>query len=124
MQDRSLVHLEAFKAETGYAALERYFAAVLEQVDPRGCLVVNTVLEGGTFPPEFKRVIESYYVRLAKCFAAAIRQGQAAGEIRGDLDPADSAEWLVRAIQGLAVSARVGFGRKPTVRSILAFLRV
>lgn len=123
MEQYSLVHLDVFRSEVGLPALEKYFDAVFDQINPNGCLVVNTVLEVEHLPPEFKSAIRSYYRKLSSSFSKAIAEGQAAGEIRADMDPNTLTEWLIRATQGIAVSAKVGFGKKPTSASILGLLK-
>lgn len=122
METYSLAHLGVFERKTGLAALTGYFEAVFSQVNPNGCLVVNTVMEVEHLPPEFRRVIRSYYRKLSSSFSKAIAQGQATGEIRADIDADTLAEWLVRAMQGITVSARVGFGRTPSPASLLGLL--
>jgi TetR/AcrR family transcriptional regulator, transcriptional repressor for nem operon len=111
-----------FSRKRGYAALDGYFRAVLKSSDPRGCLVVNTAVEMGDSNPECQRLMSGYYSELAACFARAIEEGQEDGSIRSDLQPRDTAQWLVRAVQGLAVSNRLGGARRPSAGSILALL--
>ena len=95
---------------------------MLKKFDPRGCLVVNTAVELGDADPECQRLMLGYYKHLAACFAQAIKEGQEDGSIRGDLHPQDTAQWLLHAVQGLAVNARLGATQRPTAKSILALL--
>ena len=122
LDTRGADSMAVFSRKRGYAALEGYFRAVLRTVDPRGCLVVNTAVELGDSHPECRRLMSGYYSTLAGCFARAIEEGQEDGSIRSDLHPRDTAQWLVRAVQGLAVSARLGGAHRPDARSILALL--
>lgn len=114
--------LTIFERESGSAALRLFFQSVLADTDPRGCLVVNAAVELGESDPDVQRLITDYYAQMTRCFAVAIAQGQTAGHIRAALDPNASAVWLVRAVQGLAVSARLGTQAAAEVRAILALL--
>jgi TetR/AcrR family transcriptional repressor of nem operon len=93
-------YLKIFERYEGLTALNAYFDAVMAKPDPRGC----------------------FYNRLANCFGEAIRQGQRAGSFRSDLDSRGTTRWLVRAVQGLGVSIRLGDRELPDARSILALL--
>ncbi|CAB1370087.1 TetR/AcrR family transcriptional regulator [Denitratisoma oestradiolicum] len=118
----SAASLAVFSRKRGYEALAGYFQGVLKKFDPRGCLVVNTAVELGNTDPECQRLMGGYYSQLAGCFAQAIKEGQEDGSIRGDIHPQDTAQWLLHAVQGLAVNARLGATQRPTARSILALL--
>jgi TetR/AcrR family transcriptional repressor of nem operon len=122
LERQSLRYLAVFEQRRGMAALHGYFDAVLRKPDPRGCLVANTAVELGESDPDSQRLITGYYNRLADCFAKAIDDGQQDGDIRADLDARDTAAWLVRAMQGLAVSTRLGTRQLPNAKAILALL--
>lgn len=118
----SLNYMAVFDQQRGFAALHDYFHAVLSQTEPRGCLVVNTAVELGDSDPDCQRLLTNYYNSLTDCLATAIEEGQQEGNIRAELDPRDTAVWLVRALQGLAVSSRLGSEQETSANSILALL--
>ncbi|MBW3504546.1 TetR/AcrR family transcriptional regulator [Pseudomonas sp. NKUCC02_KPG] len=115
-------YLAIFAQQHGFAALSGYFHAVTSQIEPRGCLVLNTAMELGDSDPDCLRLLTNYYSNLTDCLATAIEEGQHEGNIRAELDPGDTAVWLVRALQGLAVGSRLGSEQKTNANSILALL--
>jgi len=122
LEQYSLRYLEIFERQQGLAALRGYFQAVLREPDRRGCLVANTAIELGDSDSDCHRLITEYYDRLADCFADAIKQGQRDSSIRADLHPRDTAIWLVRSVQGLAVDSRLRSLHAPTMKTMLALL--
>ncbi|MCY1405454.1 HTH-type transcriptional repressor ComR [compost metagenome] len=115
-------YMAIFAQQRGFAALSGYFHTVTSQIEPRGCLVVNTAIELGDSDPDCLRLLTNYYSNLTDCLATAIEEGQHEGTIRAELDPHDTAVWLVRALQGLAVSSRLGSEQETSANSILALL--
>ncbi|WP_380872487.1 TetR family transcriptional regulator [Sphingomonas sp. DBB INV C78] len=92
-----------FEAATGAAN-----DAVVQGYDLRGCFITNTVAELGRSDPQVAAIIDGYYARMERAFAALIERGQAGGSIRADLDPVATARWLLLTTQGISVSARMG----------------
>jgi len=119
---RSRRYLAVFEQRRGLEALAGYFEVVLRKPDRRGCLVANTAVELGASEDDSRSLITRYYAELAACFQTAIEQGQRDGDIRAGLDARDTAEWLVRAMQGLAVSTRLGARPWPNAQAMLALL--
>lgn len=122
IQRRSRRYLVAFEQQRGLAALRAYFESVLRKPDRRGCLVANTAIELGGGDGDCQRLIGDYYDELGRCFRTAIEQGQQDGAIRAGIDARGTAEWLVRAMQGLAVSTRLGARPWPEADAVLALL--
>ncbi|WP_255326582.1 TetR/AcrR family transcriptional regulator [Sphingobium sp. EM0848] len=86
--------------DTGHGDIQRY--------DRRGCLIANTVAEMGRSEPQVSVIIDRYYDRVERAFAALIARGQAAGSIRADLDPGATGRWLLLTSQGMGISVRMG----------------
>jgi TetR/AcrR family transcriptional repressor of nem operon len=91
--------------------LRAYFDAITEWLEASGwrygCLVGNMSLE----LPEHSEVLRTHLVevcrKLTSSFAEAVRAGQAAGEIRRDLDPDDVAAFLLAAWEGAMMRMKV-----------------
>ena len=122
LQQYSHHYMAVFDSKRGLDALRDYFRAVLRNTDPRGCLVANTAVELGDADAACRRLLADYYDQLGARFARAIRQGQRDGCIRAELHARDTALWLVRATQGLAVAARLDAQASPAVNGLLALL--
>lgn len=90
--------LDALRALlTGLAeAPERY-------PDRRGCLVVNTAMELVPADPDATAAVEAQLERLERALLAAVRRGQAQGEIPPRRDPVALARFLVTVVQGMRV---------------------
>lgn len=86
--------------DTGHGDIQGY--------DRRGCLITNTVAEMGRSDPQINAIIDRYYDRVERGFAALIARGQASGSIRADLDPGATSRWLLLTTQGMSISARMG----------------
>ena len=122
LDDYSRALLTIFDRYTGVTALKRYFRAALSGFDGRGCLVANTAVELGDAEPAVHQLIAAYYGQVARCLVRAITQAQAAGDLRAELAPRATAWWLVRALHGLAVGARLGGQPALSADALLALL--
>lgn len=85
---------------TGHGDIQGY--------DRRGCFITNTVAELGRSDAAISAIVDGYYDRVERAFAALIARGQAAGSIRADLDAGATSRWLLLTSQGMSISARMG----------------
>ncbi|MFH8786005.1 TetR/AcrR family transcriptional regulator [Streptomyces roseoverticillatus] len=80
--------------------------------DGRGCLVVNSCIELAARDAEVARVLERDYRRRFEALKAAIESGQRDGDIDRAKDAGALAHFVIAAIGGMRVSARLGVGRE------------
>jgi TetR/AcrR family transcriptional regulator, transcriptional repressor for nem operon len=100
--------------------LRAYFDAIAEWLEAAGwrygCLVGNMSLE----VPEHSELLRTHLVEVCRAitesFAEIVRAGQAAGEIRGDLDAEDVATFLLAAWEGAMMRMKVDRSPQPIER--------
>jgi TetR/AcrR family transcriptional regulator, transcriptional repressor for nem operon len=92
---------------------ERVGAYLRETVDSdvaqpvrRGCLAANTAAELGGRDPEITRTLRAIEDRVIAVLAARIEQGRRDGDVRPEVDPRATAEFLVNTSGGLRIRAR------------------
>jgi TetR/AcrR family transcriptional regulator, transcriptional repressor for nem operon len=76
----------------------------------KGCLLVNTALDLPNQPPEIQRIVSSALLDFENFFKRVVKLGQKRGDFASDLDPKETAQWLVSQVVGLRVLARGVFG--------------
>jgi TetR/AcrR family transcriptional regulator, transcriptional repressor for nem operon len=100
---------------TAGAALTRivrsWVATACPRTGQRGCFLLQSGIAADPDAPFAREVLASTQQRAEKGLEALIRTGQKAGEIPADRDPRKAARLLVMLQQGLATSARAGWGR-------------
>jgi TetR/AcrR family transcriptional repressor of nem operon len=74
--------------------------------DRRGCLIVNSALEVSPHDSELGRVIASYLREIELFFRRCLERGQQSGEIKPNLDAADTARHFLGIVLGIRVAAR------------------
>lgn len=90
------------------AGLRGFYTSVYRTRDAsRACLVANTWNELGTRLPAVTAVLLDSNRRLRAAFAATVQRGIAQGSLRADLDAGVTAGYLLTALQGLLLTARV-----------------
>lgn len=72
----------------------------------RGCLSVNTLIEGAAVDPRIREQVEQYHQRLEQLIRARLEQGIADKNFRADFNAAAAARILVAGYTGLMVLAR------------------
>lgn len=77
-----------------------------EDVEGKGCLMVNTILELSCIDTELSRRANHMFEEIAEEFARVVREGQASGELTADRDPRALAAYLVMTIHGIRVYGR------------------
>jgi TetR/AcrR family transcriptional regulator, transcriptional repressor for nem operon len=91
--------------------LRRYIAAIAEKMAARqyasGCLVGNLSAELSDQSTLIAERLSGVLDGWTRAMEACVREGQAAGELRCDLDPALTARFLVNSLQGAILRARV-----------------
>ncbi|MFB4281726.1 MULTISPECIES: TetR/AcrR family transcriptional regulator [unclassified Nonomuraea] len=85
--------------------------------DPKGCLVVNTLVELGPRDPDIAELLRRDTAKRVETVRAAIEAARARGEIEVDRDPLALANFVSATVSGLRVAARGGAGRA-TLESI------
>ncbi len=77
-----------------------------ESSEPRGCFSNNCAVEQAARDPAACRRVTEVFGRFEAAFEAAIRRGQAAGEISPERDPKALARYLNTALNGLIVVSK------------------
>ena len=77
-----------------------------------GCLVVLTAMEMAPRDQELEDVLNRLLRSMSKAYAVGLVNAQAKGEVKPDIDPADSGRFLTGAFFGMSVMARCGFSRE------------
>jgi TetR/AcrR family transcriptional repressor of nem operon len=92
-------------------AIEAFFRDILNRslndVDHKGCLLVNSALEIAPHDPEFQEVIASVLRRIEKFFLKWVKAGQADGTITCSVPAQNLAHHLLAVLMGVRVLARV-----------------
>ena len=95
------------------AVLEFYASKAGGPAAGRGCLLCNTAIELGPRDPSDAGFVQRYLRRLSRGFRAALGNANDRGELRGDVDPREEAEFLTASVLGLFVMLRAA--APPTV---------
>jgi TetR/AcrR family transcriptional repressor of nem operon len=92
-------------------AIEAFFRDILNRslndVDHKGCLLVNSALEIAPHDPEFQEVIAGALRRIEKFFLKCVKAGQAGGTITRSVPAQNLAHHLLAVLMGVRVLARV-----------------
>ena len=83
---------------------------VVEEAE-HACLGVNTICEFGRSKPELTRIQDASGHVLKTRLMQAVLQSQAEGDVAGDIDAEEVAEFLVACIAGIRIAARSGADR-------------
>ena len=89
-----------------------------------GCLIVNIAAEVAPHEPEIAAEVQRIDNEQAAVFAAAIRNGQKAGDIPPDVDADGAGRMLVSLMRGLALMVRAGAKLADLGGAIKAALRI
>lgn len=91
----------------------------------RGCFLVNTAAEFGAGDAEVRHHVKAGFDGMMDAFAALIRAGQKAGQIKSGVDPQHHAVILVTGISGLRVLVKGGYSAaelNPAIENMLTGL--
>ncbi|WP_029918117.1 TetR/AcrR family transcriptional regulator [Pelobacter seleniigenes] len=118
---------EALTGPTPGAALEHFFAGVLERNLAKGanggCIFGNTALEAADTAPRFARLVQHVFNDWISRLESMVAAAQQRGQIRRDLPPVELAELIVETIEGAIMQARLQQETGPLARALNA-LRV
>ncbi len=91
-------------------AIDAFFQDVIESavndVQRKGCMVINAALELAPHDPEFQDIVAGVLVRIEAFFQRCVSAGQADGSISNRQPAADLAKHLLAVLLGLQVLAR------------------
>jgi len=81
---------------------------VIEGVDPKGCLVVNTATEFAQRDEQVAARVSQGFDKYRAIFLAAARRGQEDGSVRNDKEATLLAHYLVTSMSGLRTMVKAG----------------
>ena len=105
------------------AALTIYVPLSAGNTGRRGCMVMATAAEMLPHDPEVGARVQDTFRRIHALLAAAVRRGQATGDISIDQDARDVARFLVCQIEGMRVLGKVGATRQDMAAVVEAAMR-
>ena len=95
---------------SGRAEVEQLFDRLLSDIRAGGwqdgCFMCNTAVEFGDEPGDIKSNVNKNIERLVTAFQGALERARTNGEVRSELDPRATAEFLVSVFVGSAVLVR------------------
>lgn len=90
--------------------IQKVFDALLkrcqEDLEGKGCLMVNTILELSCVDAELSRRANNMFEEIEEDLMRVIEQGQAEGEVTADKDPRTLGRYLIMSIHGIRVYSR------------------
>jgi TetR/AcrR family transcriptional repressor of nem operon len=96
----------------------------LERPERRGCFATNSAVEFGLIDEVVTARVLDLFGRTEAAFRALIERGQRDGDIRPELDAADTASMLLSTATGLHALARVEPGPERLLRVVNATLEL
>jgi TetR/AcrR family transcriptional regulator, transcriptional repressor for nem operon len=105
-------------------ALEVLIRFDLEGPVRKGCMVVNTAAELSASDQSAARIVKEMFDHTEQAFAQLVREGQAAGEFRQDIDAESLASLLFNTVLGLRIAGLVAETPERLERTIDAIVRV
>jgi len=99
-------------------ALHYLVEADLERPDRRGCFATNSAVEFGQTDEAIARQVLDLFDRTEAAFRALIERGQRDGDIRRELDAAQTASMLLTTATGVHVLARVESGPERLLQAV------
>jgi AcrR family transcriptional regulator len=107
---------EAFAAPTAREAMARLLQGTADRLSdkgkPRGCLMVQGALCGSEECEEVKRDLASRRAGGEALIRERLKRAKKEGDLPADADPAAIARFITTVLQGMAVQATGGAGRK------------
>jgi TetR/AcrR family transcriptional repressor of nem operon len=92
------------------AAIRAYFddlvSCSLDDLERRGCLIINAAIEIAPGDEELRAVLAGYFREIEGFFRRRLEAAQALGEIPASLSPAGTARLLFAVMLGVRVAAR------------------
>ena len=116
------------KPDAGRAEIIDYWRSIRKYAEGEGfcsgCLIVNVAAEVAPHEPEIAAEVQRIDNDHATVFAAAIRNGQRAGDIPPDLDADGTGRMLVSLSRGLSLMVRAGTKPADLTSAMDAGLRI
>jgi TetR/AcrR family transcriptional regulator, transcriptional repressor for nem operon len=106
------------------AALEILIRFDLEGPIKKGCMAVNAAAELSTSDECAARIVREMFDRTEAAFTELIREGQAAGEFRSDIDALSLASLVFTTVVGLRIAGLVAETPERLQRTIDTIVRV
>jgi TetR/AcrR family transcriptional regulator, transcriptional repressor for nem operon len=106
------------------AALEQLIRFDLEGPVRKGCMAVNATAEVSTSDESAARIVRDMFDRTEAAFVQLVREGQAAGEFRTDIDAPTLASLLFTTVLGLRIAGLIADKPERLQRTIDAMVRV
>ncbi len=96
---------------TGVAAIQRFFAAIVEHVMTggplRGCLITNSAVERGLSDPDTAKKVDLCLKQIEEGFFKTLERAQEMGELSTTREIRPLARYLTSSMQGLLVVGKV-----------------
>lgn len=97
-------------APTPLQGIRRFFDELVREIrgedGPRGCLMVNTLLEYSRHDTDVQRQLSAGLARMEQLFRRAIAEARDRGELDDSVEPTVAAAFLVNNIWGIRVTCR------------------
>ncbi|CAH1194881.1 HTH-type transcriptional repressor ComR [Paenibacillus auburnensis] len=81
-------------------------AVLREEIEPKGCLLVNTAVELSNLDPDAAAKVNDAFLNTERLFERLLRHGQESGELKRSYEPADMAAYLHNVLVGLRVMVK------------------
>ena len=105
------------------ALFEFYASQADGAASGRGCLLCNTAIELGPGDPSGAGFVQRYFQRLSSAFRAALANAHDAGQLAGDVDTHEEAEFFTASVLGLFVMLRAAAPRETIEHAARAAIR-
>ena len=113
---RDAIMEEAFAAPSAREAMSRLLQGTADRLSdkdkPRGCLMVQGALSGGEECEAVKRDLAARRAGGEALIRERLKRAKREGDLPADADPAAIARFITTVLQGMAVQATGGAGRK------------
>lgn len=116
------LHREGSAKQVLEAFFDDLLASCREPAQPC-CLLTRAALVLAPQHDEVRRLLTAFHEDLVGAFAALVRRGIAQGHFRSELEPVDTARFLLTLMQGIGVSARCGGDASGVLRTAWRALR-
>ena len=96
--------------DAGRPEVEQFFEALLDIIESgdfdNGCFMLNTGIAFGGKDDDIMDNVHAHLEQMVQAFQRALERAKAQGDVRADLDPRATAEFLVSVFNGTAAFAR------------------
>ncbi len=99
-------------------------AVLREEIEPKGCLLVNTAVELSNLDPDAAAKVNDAFLNTERLFERLLRHGQESGELQRSYEPAVMAAYLHNVLVGLRVMVKSTQDRRKLLNIIDTALKV